>query len=316
MVYFEELLCTLSPDVEQEDIFVLPMDELFSSCRNFSGQGQLQPGEYVISVTLGGKTAGEYAFTVHPAGTLIPAEQTTALPESGFVSNIAVTQEKGMITLDWSECQIPEGKRVTAYILYDGNTYYTFSEPEQADITSASFPVLPGVGCMVWAAYGDEEHPNLLPQSREQCVLLQAIPKQPFTLHDFTNLRSGVAASEDPRAAEKASFLPDVPLTRAQITGGMHIYFQTEDIYAVTEQSADHVLLVALHTPEGLHFITAGGYTFDPAFQASDLWLLEITELFDSYEELVHTELWPAGEYTIGYYIDGQVVTEITFALE
>ncbi len=313
--YFEELLCPLDPAKAQDDTYVLSMDELFASCRDFSGKGKLQPGEYAVRVHIGGYLAGEYPFTVQPEGTPLPAVESPALPESGFVTGISVTEENGLYQVDWSDCAIPEGKQVTAYVLYDGNTYYSFSEPGEG-VTSAKFPVIPGVGCLLWAAYADEGSPSELPQSLAECVMPAAAPRQAYTQYSFVNLRSSVVASEDPQAAENGLYLPEIPLTREQITGGMHIYFQTEDTYDIPEISADHILLVVLHTPEGLHFIRAGGYTFDPAWQASDLWLLDITELFRSYEGMVHTEPWPAGEYTVGYYIDGQVAAEVQFILE
>lgn len=314
--YFEEMLYSFAPERGQRDVFAVPVDDLFAACRDFSGWGSLPAGDYVLKVSIAGKAAGEYAFTIQPAGTAAPAPTVPPVPaETGFVDGLSVTREKGQIIVDWADCAIPEGKNVTAYILYDGNTFYSFKETIQGT-TSVDFPSIPGVDCMVWAAYGPQGNPNLVPSTPQQCVVLNAPEKSPFTLHGFANVRMGVAVSDDASAADKGAYLPEAPLTRDVLKGEGFIYFQTEDTYSVTGESADHVLTIVLHTPEGMHFMTAGGYTFSPEFNASDLWLLDITALFDDYTALVHTEPWPAGDYIVGYYIDGQVVNEMTFTLE
>lgn len=61
--YFVDLTYIFDPAYELDDSFVLPMKEVFSACADFSG-GQLQPGSYVIRYFIGGKTGGEYAFTL------------------------------------------------------------------------------------------------------------------------------------------------------------------------------------------------------------------------------------------------------------
>lgn len=314
--YYEEMFITLTPEEEEQDVFAVPVDSIFAGCRDFSGGGSLMTGNYELRVHLAGKLAGSYSFTVLPAGTALPEPTATPAPaETGFVQGLAVTREKGLVTLDWSGCVIPEGKTVTAYILYDGNTYYTYKEMT-AGTTSADFPEIPGVGCMVWAAYSGGGTPNLVPTSHQECTVLAAQAKTAFTLNGFTHVRDGLAFTDDPQAAEGTVFLPEAPVTRELLAGEGFILFQTEDTYAVSELSEDHILSIVLHTPEGMHFMTSGGYTFDPTLTASDLWLLDITGLFDSYESMAPAEPWPAGDYTIGYYIDGQVVSETTFTLE
>ncbi len=314
--YFEEMLFTFSTENMANDTFIVSLDSLFASCRDFSGMGSLPEGEYLLQYTIAGRVAGEYPFTVHPAGTAAPEPSAEPAPaDTGMVSGLKVTHENGLITVDWADAQIPEGMAVTAYILYDGNTYYTFNETT-AGSTSTAFPSIPGVGCMVWAAYAPQGNPNMVPESREQCVILGAEPEVPYTRNDFRNVRSGVAFSTDASAADKALYLPEVPLTRELLTGDGHLYFQTEDTYTVAEESDDHTLAIIFHTPEGMHFMTAGGYTFSPELNGSDLWLLDITGLFESYESLVHTQPWPAGEYTVSYCIDGQIVSEFNFTLE
>lgn len=54
---------TFDPAYEQNDVFSLPVQELFNVCAQFSG-GSLRPGDYVIRYAIGGQVAGEYAFTL------------------------------------------------------------------------------------------------------------------------------------------------------------------------------------------------------------------------------------------------------------
>ena len=42
---------------------MLPIEELFDVCADFSG-GEVQPGDYVIRYFIGGEAAGEYPFTL------------------------------------------------------------------------------------------------------------------------------------------------------------------------------------------------------------------------------------------------------------
>lgn len=63
-LYFEEMSYIFSPDYEAEDTFAVPVDGLFDACRSFSGYGTMPEGEYTLCYTIGGKTAGEYTFTM------------------------------------------------------------------------------------------------------------------------------------------------------------------------------------------------------------------------------------------------------------
>lgn len=62
--YYEIMNYIFSPEYEEDDTFAVPVDDLFASCRDFSGSGTFRPGDYVLSYTIGGRVAGEYAFTV------------------------------------------------------------------------------------------------------------------------------------------------------------------------------------------------------------------------------------------------------------
>ena len=53
-----------------------------------------------------------------------------------------------------------------------------------------------------------------------------------------------------------------------------------------------------------------------PEFNESDLWVSDITTVFEDYERFCDGEPWPAGEYTVLYTIDGGEVARFSFTLE
>lgn len=61
--YFEEHVFMFSPEWEAEDCSLLPLDEMLTTCQEFSG-GVLPKGEYRVRYSLGGYVAGEYVFTL------------------------------------------------------------------------------------------------------------------------------------------------------------------------------------------------------------------------------------------------------------
>lgn len=63
-LYFKEMGYIFSPEYEAEDVFAVPVEELFASCVKFSGSGALPGGEYVLRYTIGGKVAGDCRFVL------------------------------------------------------------------------------------------------------------------------------------------------------------------------------------------------------------------------------------------------------------
>lgn len=316
--YFEEMGYTFSPDYEQDDSFAVPLDDMIATCAEFSG-GALQPGSYLLRYALGGRIAGEYGFTLQPAGTTktAPASIEEKSQTSGFASGVTAVNESGLITLSWDAASIPEGAKVNAYYIYEGNTYTTYHQMLEGASSTQLFAV-PGRRVVAWVVWSTEGDPiPAMPQNERDMVIIPAAPETPLTAHSFRNLRIGVAPSADPDAGTRTEFLPEVPLTREILSDrDTPIYFQTEDTYLVSGTSEDHPMAIVLCTPEGLVFVDVGYYIFDLTLQGSDLWLKDISKLFADYESLVRTQAWPAGEYRILYCIDEQVAGEFTFTLE
>lgn len=311
--YAEEMACTFSPeDAGKELISTVSVDDLLENCAEFSESGALPAGEYALCWSLAGKQAGKYTFTVAESGTPVP----TAAPSSAaLVENLTVTQADGLITVDWSDCGVPDGKLVTVYIAFESNLYYSYSVADAADGQTILYSI-PGEKCAIWAVAADEADHILMPETPAQKVLLTIPAAQTISLYDMHNLRCSVTVSADADAAEKGEYLPETPVTREALQRGEHLYFQTEDAYTVAEESSDHALMLVLYLPDGMSLMYAGGYTFSPELADSDLWLLDITELMDDYSALLDGDEWLAGEYTLVYYVAGQTVAQCTFTLE
>lgn len=237
-----------------------------------------------------------------------------------LVEGFDVTCEDGVLTVDWSRASnidATTGMMYTVYYSLDANPFLSYAQAEEGEM-QAVFPAIPGAGTVIWiVASAQENAETIYPQYGEEMFVLEVPEGEPFTDYGFTNRHVGVAAGPAGMDAE-TSFLPEAPLTREILADpDQHIYFQTEDTYQVEAEDGDHALLVMLRTPEGYVLYSFGGYTFMPELCDGDLWLLDITELIETYEEFADKQaLWPNGEYSILYYIDGCEVNRVTFTLD
>nr|MBR4282022.1 hypothetical protein [Clostridia bacterium] len=313
--FFDELTLDLDPAAAGDDSFLLPLDDLLQSCAKFSG-GALKAGEYTVRFFLDGCKAGETAFTLTEEETAL----TPAAPASeGFAAGLTAKNDSGLVTLTWDPASLPEGAKVRAYCLYDGNPYFIYHDP-QSGVNTAQFFTVPGRRAMLWVAWttADSFSPALPGQhAANQYVLLDAPARTPYIAHSFRNVRIGLAASADPKAGSRTDFLPQAPITRKMLTDrSTPIYFMTEDAYRISATSGDHPLLIVFETPEGMCFTDMGSYTFDISLQSSDLWLKDVSKLFADYEALAGNAAWPAGEYRLLYCIDEKIAGEIKFTLE
>lgn len=312
--YSDERVCVFSPeDAGKTQIAALPVDDLLTDCAEFSGGGTLPEGEYTLCWSLAGRLAGKTSITV-TAQSASPTN-TPAVQSAALVENLTVTEENGFIIVDWSNCGVPTWKKVTAYITYEGNAYYSYISAK-ANEGSVRFVSIPGAKCVVWAVAAELENTFLNPVTQAQCVVLQTAAPQPIDLNGLRNLRCGLAFSADDAADEKGEYLPETPVTRQALSSGEALYFQTEDAYTVAEEISGYAVALVLTTTDGTRMMHAGAYTFQPELADSDLWLMNITELTEGYTSILNGADWPAGEYTVAYYIGGMTVAEISFTLE
>lgn len=314
-----------SPEYEKNDAFCVSIAELLADCTQFSGSGAFQPGEYTLRYAIGGKAAGECVFTVGEAGDEMqqdpgrsreekqnaPAVQQEA--SAGFVTDVTVTHKNGLITLDWANAaDLPRGEAsYTAFIQYEGNTYYTYHEMVSGAMDTSFFS-LPDRWCAVWVVWTKEgSATDYYPQDEAQYTMIDAglyIPA--FQKNGFRN----IACSLTNATVEAGVYLPEMPITRQNLNSG-GVCFQTHDVYDAGVSSPEHPLLIALYTPEGYVFFQEGYYTFDPSLSGGDIWATDITDILTDYDAMAHGKAWPSGEYRICYYIDGCEAGRIEFTL-
>lgn len=314
--FYETSGYVFAPEYETADHFALNLEALIASFTEFTS-GRMLSGEYKLRYAIGGKVGGEYAFTVQPAGTQAPAAAEMPVQgDSGYLKGFTAAYEKGCVRVDWSGCTVPEGAKVTAYILHDDNPYFTFYEINN-DQTFVDFHAIPGKACMVWVSWSRTGRSDDIPTPGQDSIVLLPDEALPYTAFGFTNVRCGLTFTDSANAEAEGLYLPQVPLTRENLTNpDLHLIFQTEDTYQVDGESLEHPLSFVLFTPEGYSFVMPGYYNFAPEYAASDLWLRTMDELVSSYVSFVGESAWGPGEYVFGYFIDGCLAGEITFTLE
>lgn len=279
-------------------------------------------GVACITLWQQGEGAGVYAAVANVTlSRLMTGTGESAQETEGLVHGFTATVEDGQILLDWTDAQygvITENTVFTAYVTATCNPYLSYDEITGGE-TTAAFPAIPGTEMLVWIAVSEgplAEH--VFPETAADSVLLTVPAGEAFTGYGFQNLRCGVTAGEPGLDGVITEFLPQQPLTRELLSDRTQaIYFQTEDVYTVEKEDSDHVLLLALNTPEGYVFTYYSGYIFMPEMNASDMWLTDISAVFEDYELFVpEAERWPAGEYALAYYIDGSEAARIPFTLD
>ncbi|MGN0764836.1 MAG: hypothetical protein ACI4MK_15685 [Aristaeellaceae bacterium] len=93
---------------------------------------------------------------------------------------------------------------------------------------------------------------------------------------------------------------------------GFCCYLQAVDVYEVAEEQTT-TLVIALQAPDGSVYTELAGYIFMPDLDGSDTWHADITELV---RDCINYCGSLPGEYTLAYYLDGQLAAPFTFTLE
>ena len=274
-----------------------------------------------LAVSLYGEGLGVYTALANV--TLDRLLTGMAGTSTGLLHGVTLKCEKGVLTVDWSEaygCEVTEDSIVTVYMTAMVNPYLSYEVLTEGE-TSATFPALPGTQVAVWVAVSTEELAEPLYPETDAQIARAVVPEaESFSGYGLRNLCCGVTWGEPGLEGAPADFLPQQPLTRETLSDpDAAFYFQTEDTYQVDEEDDDHVLLVALYTPEGYVFYYYSGYIFMPEYGAGDLWIADSTGVIRDYARFGSygdTQAWPAGEYAFVYYIDGGEVARIPFTLD
>ena len=279
-----------------------------------------------VTVHQSGEGEGAYATVADVTLTAIFGEDGGATGGSNsstgakVLSGITAAYEDGLIVVDWSAASgytLTENTVFTAYIAVTTNNYLSLDVLEDGE-TTTSFPAIPETEAMIWVvASEDEDDAELYPETADQAQFVNVPAAAPITLYGLKNVRMGITPGEPGMEGNAADFLPQEPLTREALSDrDRPIYFQTEDVYTVGVEDSDHSLMVILYTPEGYAHYYFSGYMFMPAYAQSDLWISDISAVFEDYEAFCGGEPWPAGEYRVLFTIDGYEVAQFTFTLE
>lgn len=257
-------------------------------------------------------------------GRIVPADDEQAEKEAGpvLLRGFTARAKKGFITVDWSsvadDYDVTEDAVFTVYASVSGNPYLSYDVAEEGQ-TSMVLPAIPGSRAVIWVvlSYQEPEEP-VYPNVAQDMLTIDVPAAEPFTAYGMRNLRCGLTFGEPGQEGAPADFLPQTPLTREILSDrSLSAYFQTEDAYEATQTDDDHVLMIALHTPEGYVFYYFSGYIFMPEMNGSDLWVADISSVFADYERFAGEDgCWPAGEYALMYYIDGCEAGRVLFTLE
>ena len=272
-----------------------------------------------LSVWQQGEGEGVYAAIADTTlSRLFPAQEADAT--EGLLQEFTARYQDGLIIVDWADAvgvEIAEDTLFTVYTVVTGNLYVTWDQLTH-EATSVTFPAAPDTEVTVWiAATRGEPEEVLYPENAGEAIVVSIPPAEPFTLYGLTNLRMSIAPGQPGLDGVIMDFLPQEAITREMLADRSRaIYFQTEDVYACDAEDDGHTLLVTLYTPEGHTFNYHSGYVFMPEYAGSDMWMSDISALFEDYERFCEAGPWPAGEYIVLYTIDGGEVARFTFTLE
>ena len=304
MAVYEQSACLLYTGLEG----MLPGALLFNS------QGQL------AGLTMASYGEGLNRYVAYPADVLQarlsgegPAEATVAEGQVRWLSGMEVTAERGELTVRWDHLKEPEGG--TVYLIWQdaGNDYVSYGTVDWAE-GYAIIACVPGRSYGVWMAASDGDAPTGDMLRWDRAVMVRAEETQPFTDYGFHDeIMYLTSVPEDQEYGDTEQIPPLGDFTVAGLAAeGLCCYLQAVDAYEVTETQTA-TLIIALQAPDGSVYTELAGYIFMPDLNGSDTWHADITELV---QDCINYCGSLPGEYTLSYYLDGQLAASFTFTLE
>ena len=233
------------------------------------------------------------------------AEREHAAPE-GYTVSVS----KNRVTFDWAALPPEHGQEgETRYLVVadPGNRYLNYFALAE-DQTSVTMILTPGrkyVSGLTWSAAAPDDFPSW--------YTVTSLPEaEPLTAWHFRSTRCAVA--EGPEGGLKQGELP-VPVSAVteDLLRSGRAYFYSASAYEVTEVLEGLSLLITLTTPEGENYRYLSGWVYDPSYMDNDVWALPLSEtgLLDS----LNVNGYPAGEYELAFYVDGDLADRFTFTL-
>ena len=264
--------------------------------------------------------AGENRVLVLPAEGLAGDISEVAgllrgLPEWGSVpQGLTVTAEKNLVTVDWKDMALPEapeGSEVYMVIVDTGNDYLTSFPVKDVADSAVSLLLTPGRFYIIGPVVS-KGRPDAVPESYASLFLPRA---QRLTEYSFTPVLTAIAKMPESIQKEGAAPEPVAPedVTEELLRSG-RAYFYSHSAYAVDREIDGKSLLVTLTDPYGNNYRYESGWLYSPEYMQEDIWYLSLKDmgLLDSLNETGY----PAGVYTVAFYVDGDLADEFSFELK
>ena len=301
-----------------------------SACMLYTGLAGMLPGALLfnsqgqfVGLTMAAYGEGLNRYVAYPADVLQarlsgegPADTAAAQEQVRWLSGFEAAAERGELTVRWDVLNLleqPEGSEV--YLIWQdtGNDYVSYGTVDWAE-GYATFACVPGRSYGVWMAVSDAGAPTGDMLRRDRAVMVRVEETQPFTdygFHDEIMYLTSVPVDQEYGDTEQIPPLGDFTVA-GLAAEGFCCYLQAVDMYKVAETQTA-TLVIAMQSPDGGMYTDLAGYIFMPDLDGSDTWHADITELV---QDCIHYCGSLPGEYTLSYYLDGQLAASFTFTLE
>ena len=227
-------------------------------------------------------------------------------PAEGF----RVTRDKNEVTIDWKDMTLPEkGENETLYliVLDTGNNYLNYY-PAEVEERTIQLLLTPG-RCYVTGIAATENIPDRIPEQFDVILLPEA---KKLTEHRFQSVVCAIAEMPE-NAGENTEPVPVKEVTEELLRSGRAYFFSTSS-YEVEETLDDQTLLVTLTDPVGVNYAYESRWIYGPEYMNEDTWYLSLTEI--GLTSSLDQNGYPAGEYRMAFYVNGELGDSFTFELK
>ncbi|MGN0972088.1 MAG: hypothetical protein ACI4OY_09035, partial [Aristaeellaceae bacterium] len=279
----------------------------------FNGQGQL------AGLTMAAYGEGLNRYVAYPADVLqarLDGEGPAARVQTLWLTGLEVTADKGEMTARWDHLDAPEqAEDGVLYLIWQdtGNDFVSYAEVAWAE-GYASFPCVPGRSYRVWLQQSVTGEVELATLSARDAVLAETPSAEPYAdygFHDDVMYLTCVPESQAYGETEQIPPLGD--FTASGLTAeGLCCYLQAVSVYEVAEEQLS-TMVIAMQAPDGSVYAELAGFIFMPELNGSDTWHADVTDLV---RDCITYSGGLPGEYTLAYYLDGQLASSFSFTLE
>lgn len=249
------------------------------------------------------------------SGSLVAAPAVSA---TVWLEQPTLTMEDSVLTVDWSACAVSDlsdDSMFTVFMQDIGNPFYTY-RTVTADVTSCQFSAAPGRIYAVWVRH--DHGTAVLSELPEQddYTFFGPVPVTAFARYDYADESIWLSTVPAGEVVGDTALLPTaIALTADDLDGSHDIYLQVVSRYQVDEQS-DCNLYISVVDPSGMEVGLLGGFIFAPEYMDHDVWHAPVSDLFEVLRSYRSDGRLVPGEYTISYYLYGEMANSFSFTLE